>query len=141
MTTKTNTTPVPAWLRQHLIDTGIWSADGVTRKAKLRTHTCGLLVLIGLDADLAAFPATVDPTPLTTTGEMLALLGNRDTYDYRPVTRELDGPRRANRITYAPATDTGSVRVLPTHVCDAPPLPHYDLPAATTKELTDEAPY
>jgi hypothetical protein len=134
-------TPTPAWLRQHLIDTGVWSADGITRKAKLRTHTCGLLVLTGLDADLAAFPATVDPTPLTTTGEMLALLGNRDTYDYRPTTHELDGPRNALRITWAPANTRPGIHVLPAHACNQPPLPHLQIPAPPIQEATDAPPF
>lgn len=138
MTTKT---PISPWLKQHLIDTGRWSTDGAYRKARLRHHSCGLIVLHGLDADLAAGVATCDPHWLTPLGEALALLANRDTYDYRPLTQELDGPRGHRRITWAPATNQGSVRVLPAHACGQPPLPHFDIPPTPTKEATDAIPY
>jgi len=134
-------TAIPPWLRQHLIDTGRWSTDGITRRARLRTHDCGATVLHGLDADNAAGTATVDPTPLDPTGEMLALLGNRPTYDYRPQTQELDGPRTALRITWAPANTRPGIHTLPAHICNTPPLPHLDIPAPPTKEATDAPPF
>lgn len=132
---------IAPWLKNHLIDTGRWNHDGTTRQARLRTHTCGATVLTGLDADTCAIPTTCDPQPLTTTGEMLALLGNKPTYDLWVTSQQLDGPRRPAAITNRPATNTGSTRVLATHVCGTPPLPAHDTPPAPTKEATDACPF
>jgi hypothetical protein len=133
--------PIAPWLRQHLQDTGRWNGDHIATTAKLATHTCGQPVLTGLDSDLCAWPATVDPLPLTPTGEMLALLGGRTTYDYWTNARQLH--RRIDvAIRGRPATDTGSTRVLATHICNTPPLPHYPAPAITkTEETTDVPPF
>lgn len=140
--TTTKTLPgMQPWLRQHLIDTGRWSTDGITTAAQLRTHTCGLIVLTGLDATLAAIPTTVDPAPLTTAGEMAALLQGRHTYDFWTTTSELHGPRRAWDITRAPATNTGRTRVLATHICGSTPLPSHPTPAPATEETTDACPF
>lgn len=133
---------IAPWLRQHLQDTGRWNGDHIGRTAKLLTHECGAPVLSGLDSDLCAWPATVDPTPLTPTGEMLALLGGRTTYDYWTASRQLH--RRVDvAITGHPATDTGSTRVLATHICGTPPLPAYPTPAisTTTEETSDVPPF
>lgn len=75
---------MPDWLRRHLEASGHLSPDGVTRAART-THCrrCGAVVMRGLDGDKAAFPATVDPEPLTALGEVLALLAGRGTYELR----------------------------------------------------------
>lgn len=141
MTTTSTRPPMPAWLKGHLINVGLWNADGITRKAKIRTHACGVIVLTGLDADTCAYPAVCDPTWLTPLGEALALIEGRHTYDYWLIARTIDGPRTHHRISYAPATDTGSTRVLATHVCGTRRLPHFDIPTTRTQEATDDPPF
>lgn len=134
------TPPIAPWLRQHLQDTGRWNGDHIGRRARLATHECGQPVLTGLNDDNCAWPTTVDPHPLTPTGEMLALLGGRHTYDYWIHAQELNGPRDHLRIPYRPATDTGSTRVLAAHICGTPPLPHYPSPPPTPNQETNDDP-
>lgn len=140
MTTK-SAPPMPTWLKNQLIDKGVWNTDGIHRKARLAIHTCGHLVLTGLSADTCAWPTTCDPTWLTPLGEALAAIDHRHTYDYWTTAQHLNGPRDAQRITWRPASDDGPTRVLPQHVCGTPPLPHYPAPPTTTKETTDDPPY
>lgn len=133
--------PMPTWLKNQLIDKGVWNADGINRKARLQHHSCGLLVLTGLDADTCAWPATCDPTWLTPLGEALALINGTPTYDYWIHAKTIDGPRTAQRITWLPAADTGSTRVLPAHTCGGPNYPRYDIPTPTPKDDHDDAPF
>ena len=66
--------------RDHLERTGRMVA-GATRRARAATcRGCGAKVLDGLDADVCALVATVDPTPLTAIGEVLAVLDGRRTF-------------------------------------------------------------
>lgn len=65
---------LPEWLRRTLGDT--------YRSVRLRTCTrCNAPVLAGLDADNCAFAARVDMTPISATGEAVALLTGRRTFD------------------------------------------------------------
>lgn len=134
MTTKT---PIPPWLKQHLIDTGTWTTDGTTRKAKLQTHTCGQLVLYGLDADTCAGTTTVDPLPLTPLGEAFALIQNRHTYDYRPNTQELEH-RDQHMIRQG---FLNGIQVLAQHICEQMPLPHTIPATPLIQEASDDCPY
>jgi hypothetical protein len=72
---------IPGWLRQTLIDDGVLSADRVERRARLtRCRRCRQPILVGLDADICAFPARVDPFPVDEIGELKALASERPTY-------------------------------------------------------------
>lgn len=136
MTTK----PTPTWLKQHLIDTGVWRADGCRKKAAIRTHTCGLAVLYGIDTATTR-PAIADPHPLTPLGEALALIQNRQTWNYWHAVSELRH-RSIIVIQHSPPGARDDVHVLAEHVCGQPPLPHQPIPAApAVKEKTDECPY
>ena len=137
MTTKQ---PIPTWLKQHLINTGAWSTDGCTRKASLRHHQCGHLVLYGLDADTAAGTAIVDPLPLTVGGELAALLTGRNTYEYRPHIKELDH-RDKHMIAGKPAGSDPHIPTLAEHRCGSPPLPHLQPATQPRKENPHECPY
>lgn len=115
---------IPRWLQNHLEATGRWDADGISRAVTARLcRTCGARVLTGLDDDTCAAPATADPTPLDPTGEALAVLSGRTTYDLtrRGNRYELD-PRRPGAITLHPP-QTRPSDVLPEHRCHAPSLP------------------
>lgn len=50
-----------------------------------RCRSCNRYVLVGLDSDHCAVNATVDPKPLTSLGEALALLTGRNTYDLQAI--------------------------------------------------------
>jgi hypothetical protein len=52
-------------------------------------HRCGVKVWKGLDGDALAFDAVVDRTPLTLTGEALAVIAGLTTY-------AVDAPSRRN---------------------------------------------
>lgn len=72
---------IPGWLRQTLIDDGVLSADRIERRARLsRCRRCHQPILVGLDADMCAFPAIVDPFALDESGELKALINERSTY-------------------------------------------------------------
>ena len=65
--------PMPRWLKAKIASTG--------RKATLTNCECGLPVLTGLDGDGCAYPAVVEPVPLTYPGELgCALSEGRTTY-------------------------------------------------------------
>lgn len=55
----------------------------MNRRACPTIHRCGATVLTGLDNDLAALVARVDPEPLTALGEVQALTAGRTTYALR----------------------------------------------------------
>ena len=80
---KTTTKPRSQWLTDHLIATGHLAESGLTRSARLRTCSCRQTILAGLDDDIAALEAAVDPTPLTPLGEMLARIEHHATFDLR----------------------------------------------------------
>ena len=107
---------MPAWLQAHLIQTGVMTADRVTKHARPRRCTCGLFTLVGLD-DLLPTKTIVDPMPTTTSGEAFALLTGRHTYG-------IDGDelfaRTADRISFRPADETP---VYVSHECGSTPLP------------------
>lgn len=78
----TGTRDLPNHVKQHLIQTGTLTTDGLGRKAQLRTcSTCRALVIVGLDTNRCAIRAVADPTALDQVGELLALLAGRHTYE------------------------------------------------------------
>lgn len=110
---------MPAWLRKHLVDTGVLTSSGLGRKAQLRRHRdCGLPTLLGLDADRCALEATCDLGELTPAGEVHALLDGRRTYELNARGELL--ARTRYDIARRPAGDR--VTVLAEHRC-ATPIP------------------
>lgn len=113
-------TPMPAWLLKQLEDQGR-IVNGITRAARIRTcPTCRHTTITGLDADLAALPAIVDPSPLTSLSEAFAIMAGRITYALvvgRGGRLELD-----HRTSFHIAGKR-QVDVLATHVCNTSPLP------------------
>lgn len=103
MTTRTD---IPTHIRRHLEATGVLARDGISRRAKTTfCADCHRPVVRGLDADVAALVAVVDPAPLTPVGEVLALAAGRRTYDltWRGARYELD-PREPGHIRTRPAS-------------------------------------
>lgn len=107
---------------------GQWNADGISRKAAARLcPLCRRPMMVGLDADTAAFTAKCSPEPLNATGELLALmaglrtysiswLGNAYVIDFRDV----------DRIKWSPPGSNSRDDVLAEHRCDF----------VTTKQMT-----
>jgi hypothetical protein len=68
---------IPGWLKR--------TRGDATRAVQPRVcPRCLSLILVGLDADVAALTAHTDPDPIDTAGEVLALLAGRTTYDLAP---------------------------------------------------------
>lgn len=140
MSTRTGT---QTWqqLRDHLAQTGRMQPDGTTRRAQPRLcRRCNAHVIVGLDCDLVALPAQVDPTPLTAAGEVVALAQARRTLRLTP-----DGGRHTLdyrdswRITGHPAE---TCVVLPEHRCGEPlagalVAPTDERPAAAADPIAD----
>lgn len=96
---------------------------------------CGLPILRGLDADLLAFDVAVDPEPVDTLGEAIAVATGRRTYDaVRSAARRELEIRRAAHIARPRRYD-----VLAEHRCGQ------RLPATagttSTPEMTDDPPF
>lgn len=111
---------LPEWVIETVAArTGI-DVREASRKARATVcPTCSAHVIVGLDADMCAFTARADPTPLSRIGEVLALAAHRATYTYTGKPPRLDS-RDKYAITRASAAE---VIVLPEHVCGAPALP------------------
>lgn len=109
----------PAWL--------IRARGDNTRAAHLRLcPRCHGAVLVGLDADVAAGLATVDPAPLNSLGEAHALLNGGRTYSVRTV-----GKRKEIDYRYAHNIDDGTAgkHVVAEHQCEyTPPREHIQFP-------------
>jgi hypothetical protein len=114
-------TGVPAWLQRHLENLGVWSADGINRRVRVRTCRCGARVLVGLDADRCAATATADPGPLDNIGEFAARLNSRQTYRL-----QYDSSRRGwtldyrDQINIEASPPDHNTHVLPEHQCGKP---------------------
>lgn len=83
---------------------------------------CDTWTLVGLDDHTLAHTVRVDPTPLTPTGELAALIATRRTYtltsDGRRTTLQ---HRDAWDITgHPPGNEGGEYDVLPAHQCEHP---------------------
>lgn len=132
---------MPAWLKRHLIDTGVLTESGLGRKARLRRHQrCGIPTLAGLDADLLAFEASCDLGELTAAGEANALLEGRRTYELS-VRSEL---HHRDRYAIKARPAGGSTTVLAEHRCDQPIPAAWCVPApkpAARRPDTEEIPF
>lgn len=72
---------LPDWLVAHLTATGRHDPDGVSRGARLRPcPECRRPVLVGLNDDVAGYPAICDPHEIDTRGELVALALNLRTF-------------------------------------------------------------
>lgn len=132
----TTSTPMPAWLREHLIQTGKIDRDAITRRAKARyCPTCQQLTLVGLSADRAALATRCDPTPLSPLGEALAQVVDRSTFALFKSGDRLElHARDSFGIAGSPAGSPRAARfdVLAEHQCGAPALPSTESVHATT---------
>lgn len=109
---------------------------GIGRHAQLGAcRRCSAPVLRGLDADMCAFTAEADPTPLTAVGEVLALAASRPTYTLhgRPPVLTV---RSRHHISRYPANKN---TVLPEHQCHAPALPTRIIPEYPAPERKADA--
>ena len=125
---------LPAWLKDRI------GAPTRRNAAARRCRTCKAATLTGLDEDLCAFQATVDPTPLTPLGEALALLGGRHTYELR---RSVTGVALWRRTRRRISADIASEQclVVADHECYSPPLPYVVVPASKKrKAISDDLP-
>ncbi|HEU5084459.1 MAG TPA: hypothetical protein VFU14_14040 [Acidimicrobiales bacterium] len=135
-----NTTP---WhiVRDRLIRDGHLTENGVTRAAQPRgCRHCHTPVLVGLDGDVAAVEATVDPTPLSTLGEALAVLTGRRLYTLRRYTGRYHLGDRSPLMIRATPADAARYDVLANHVCGQPVPPTWAGPSVyvPTAKATEE---
>ena len=117
----TATKIIPEWLKRH-IEATTGAPLGARKASGTRCRRCHARLLTGLDHDLCAGQALVDPFPLTPMGELLALLAGRPTYRLVPAGHgrfELDY-RDEWQIANKPP---GKFDVLAAHKCNSPPLP------------------
>lgn len=105
-------------IEARLIRAGHLSPEGIGRRAQpRRCRDCHARILTGLDDDIAALRADVEPTPVTALGEMIAHLEGRRTYALvHNFGRLVLDYRDANRIAHRPA-GTGRLDVLVEHRC------------------------
>lgn len=121
----------PQWLKDHIAENA--------RRATLKTcPRCHAPVIVGLDADVAAFKATCDPTPLTPLGEYIALADGRITYD-------LAGGYSRKELWQRTALNIQTARrypVLTEHRCGKPLAEYAEPNTDTEKERhSDEPPF
>ena len=121
--------PMPIWLRNQLIERGVLTAQGLSRKAKIIRHRpCGFPTLAGFDADVAALDAWCDLADLSLLGEAMALLDGRRTYTL--MGQHLEDRQSPGRIAHFPADHTP---VYAQHRC------HQPIPASWCKPATTPA--
>lgn len=106
-----------------------------------RCRTCQQITLTGMDADLTAGIATVDPTPLSPQQEHACMITGRETYTLtnRGNTYTLDDRRGATRYGPRPPNHHRST-IVPAHQCGAR-FPGFIQKPTTTKETTNECPF
>jgi len=103
---------------------------GATRRARaVRCESCHRAVMRGICADYAGYVVDADPTPLSRTGEALALMAGRTTVELRWIGDRYEIDLRDHfRIRGSPAGTQG-VDVLVRHDCElatGPQLPHME---------------
>lgn len=89
-----------------------------------RCDLCHAPILTGIDADVCAFTARVDVTPLDPMGEVVAVVGGRHTYTLnRRGSTAILTRRNSSAITRQPAGGHNILTpydVLPEHACGQP---------------------
>lgn len=104
-------------LAAHLEQRGLADTDGVRRTARYsRCPRCHTGVLIGLDADVAGLPRTVDITDLDRIAELLVLASGRTTLR---VLQIADRIQLADRPPLVIAAEQQDRPVVAVHVCGA----------------------
>lgn len=102
---------------------GLANADGISRTVRAGVcRRCHAPILTGLDSDVAALPARVDPEPVDQAGELLAVLAGRATYALRRAGLRLELDARSSFHMKTPPGN-GRFDVLAEHACGTPPLP------------------
>lgn len=133
----------PAWMRAYTTRTGAPPHLGTGKARPHRCPTCRRWTLQGLDSNLCALLATVDPNPLTPQTEAAAILTHRPTYTLHgaPGRYELyhRTPTTARHLT--PAHPDTHI-VLAAHTCTGP-LTTHTLPITRPRTTTssDHPPY
>jgi len=106
---------MPKWLEERKAE--------YARAAQKRTcKKCGAPVITGLDADIAALKVQIDPVPIDSVGEALAVLVGRGTY-------ELHRARHGHELHRRYEWNIGAPRrrpVYPEHRCGQPLTHHAD---------------
>lgn len=107
-----------AWLQPILDARGVTNPDGVSRRARV-THCrkCGGHIIRGLDSDPCGMAVTTDVTPIDETGELLAILTGRGTFQlsWRGDRYEVD-PRSGGQISHTPPS---TITAVAEHRCGA----------------------
>lgn len=93
----------PTWLAEKQAEAARKTRPGTCRR-------CGADVLVGLDGDRCALPATVDPRPAGPADELRALAAGRDSYDLA-----------ADELTHRTRWHVLGPRRAPVHVAHACP--------------------
>jgi hypothetical protein len=119
----------PSWLTR--------ARGDATRAARLRQcPRCRGAVLVGLDGDVAAGTARVDPAPLNSLGEAAALIDGRRTYT-------ISGDKHRKQIDYRQdwhiSEGTKGRHVVAEHKCEwTPPREHIQFtPRTAPREVID----
>lgn len=127
---------------------GLWNEDGIARRARARLcPKCGDPIMVGLDADVAAYPAKCDPTPLNALGEVQALMTGRATWHLNYIGGRYEiNYRYAEHIKAHPAGSDPRVEVLAEHKCGmATPVnlrgAYMDTPHTRKANDNDEPPF
>jgi len=126
-----------AWITQMLIDKGIVSEGGLTRKARIQTHRpCRMPCLAAID-DLG-LDTWCDLAELTPQGELDSLLEGRHTWHLHAGTDLCHRGRM--RIAWSSAGDR-SLPVFAEHRCDQPIGRERSMPAEPPAPVRQEKPW
>lgn len=108
-TTKKPPAGMPDWLMQQIeIKTG-----GLRNGRWKRCPRCNELTVQGLDADVAAFTVTVDPTPIQPNQEGWCVINGRNTYGVEVIGKKVIINYRDPYAIGLPS----HYRIVPEHVC------------------------
>ena len=115
-------------------------ASRSARGLRARWCACGAPTLAGLDEDVTALPATVDPAPLSEQGEAIARIQGRQTYELRRL-NGIPQLMRRNAFTIKsrpPGAKTwaGMIDIVAEPSCHSFPLP--DRPTVHPEPNTQE---
>ena len=104
-----------------------------------RCPTCNELTLHGMDADLTAGMATVDPTPLSPLQELACFITERETYSLKDRGNSYELNDRRGAYLYGPRPPNHHNKtIVPEHQCGAR-FPGF-IPRPATKETTNAHP-
>lgn len=104
-----------------------------------RCRNCDEIILVGLDADILAQDATVDPTPLDAAQELICALTGRPTYTAQVRGQSVEIWYRQISIE-RPPNAAGTWPVVPTHKCGAR-FPGFLIPPEPERNTNREPPF